>query len=140
VSRIEMNLAETIEDTVELDSHANTCCASANCVVIEYTEKVCNVVELNCDSPNDELIGIPIIKAATAYDALTGETFIVVLSQALIHLGNYLSYSLICPNQLHHNGLIVDDVPRHLARTPQVQLTPCICQRRMFKSHSRCVT
>jgi hypothetical protein len=133
-----MNLPETIEGTVELDSHADTCCAGANCVVIEYTGKVCNVVGFNHDSPNDELIGIPIIKTATAYDALTGETFIIVLSQAL-HLGNYLSYSLIFPNQLRHYGLVVDDVPRHLAPDPTSATHSIFYQRRMFKSYSRCV-
>jgi transposase len=102
---------------MELDSHANTCCAGSNCVVVEYMGKVCNVIGFNHDTPNDELKGIPVVKAATAYDAPTGETYIIILSQSL-YLGNLLSYSLLCPNQLRHNGLIVDDVPRHLSPDP----------------------
>jgi len=108
---------ESITGPVELDSHADTCCAGSNCVVIEHTGKVCNVVGFNRNTPNDELKGIPVVKAATAYDAPTGETFIIILAQAL-YLGEYLDYSLLCPNQLRHNGLIVDDVPRHLSPNP----------------------
>jgi hypothetical protein len=82
---------------MELDSHADTCCAGSNCVVIEYTGKVCNVIGFNRVTPNDELKGIPVVKAATAYDAPTGETYIIILSQSL-YLGSLLSYSLLCPN------------------------------------------
>jgi hypothetical protein len=108
---------ESITGPVELDSHADTCCAGSNCVVIEHTGKICNVGGFNRNTPNDKLKGIPVVKGATAYDAPTGETFIIILAQAL-YLGEYLDYSLLCPNQLRHNGLIVDDVPRHLSPNP----------------------
>jgi len=108
---------ESTTGPVELDSHADTCCAGSNCVVKEHTGKICNVVGFNRNTPNDELKGISVVKAATAYDAPTGETFIIILAQAL-YLGEYLVYSLLCPNQLRHNGLIVDDVPRHLSPNP----------------------
>jgi hypothetical protein len=91
--------ATNLSGPMELDSHADTCCAGSNCCVIEYTGKVCNVVGFNHDTPNDELKGVPIVKAATAYDALTGEMYKIILSQSL-YLGDLLSYSLLCPNQL----------------------------------------
>jgi hypothetical protein len=84
---------------VKLDSHADTCCTGSNCIIVKYTDKTCNVIGFNRDNPDDKLNGIPIVQAATAYDALSGETYIVVLSQAL-YLGNHSSYSLLCPNQL----------------------------------------
>ncbi len=105
------------EGPMELDSHADTCCAGSNCVVLEYTSKCCSVVGFNRDSPSDQLTNIPIIKAATAYDSPLGETFILVIPQAL-YLGEHISHSLLCPNQLRYNGIIVDDVPRHLAPDP----------------------
>jgi hypothetical protein len=43
-----------------------------------------------------------------------GETFILVFGQAL-YLGDKLQHTLICPNQVRHNGVIVDDIPRHLS-------------------------
>jgi hypothetical protein len=35
-----------------------------------------------------------------------------------LYLGEYLDYTLLCPNQLCHHGITVDDVPRHLATNP----------------------
>ncbi len=102
---------------VELDSNANTCCAGLNCTMVKYTGKVCNIVGFNWSSP-DKLTGIPIVKAAMAYNAPNGETVIIILSQAL-YLGNMLNYTLLCPNQLRCNRLIVDDVPRQLSPDPQ---------------------
>ena len=104
---------------VELDSHADTCCAGSNCTIIEQSGRTCNVIGFNRNNPNSELTDIPIVKAATAYDSPTGETYIIVIPQAL-YLGEHLDYTLLCPNQLRHNGVIVDDVPRHLAPDPEV--------------------
>jgi hypothetical protein len=102
---------------VELDSHADTCCAGSNCVVLEYSSKSCNVIGFNRDNPSDQLLNVPIVKAVTAYNAPTGQTFIIVIPQAL-YLGDLITYSLLCPNQLRQYGIIVDDVPRHLAPDP----------------------
>jgi hypothetical protein len=65
------------------------------------------------------MANIPIVKAATAYDSPTGETLIIVLAQSL-YLGDHIEYSLLCPNQLRHNGIVVDDIPRHLAPVPEL--------------------
>jgi hypothetical protein len=108
----------SVSGLVELDSHADTCCADSNCTVIEFSGRTCNVVGFNRSNPNSELTDIPIVKAATAYDSPTGETYIIVIPQAL-YLGEYLDYTLLCPNQLRHNGVIVDDIPRHLAPDPE---------------------
>jgi hypothetical protein len=102
---------------MELDSHADTCCAGSNCAIIEYTSKLCNVIGFNRDNPNAEVLNVPIIKAGTAYDAPWGETYIIVIPQAL-YLGDHLSYSLLCPNQLRHHGIIVNDVLVHLSPNP----------------------
>jgi hypothetical protein len=104
---------------MELNSHADTCCDSSNCVVLVYVSKSCNVICFNRDNTKDELVNIPIIKAATAYDAPTGETIIIVIPQAL-YLAEHISYSLLCPNQMRHCGMIVDDIPRNLAPNPNV--------------------
>ncbi len=102
---------------MELDSHADTCCVGSNCVVVEYTGKSCNVIGYNRNAPNDGLTNVPIVKAATAYDAPTGETYILVFPQAN-YMGDLLDYSLLCPNQLRHNNIIAEDVPCHLAPNP----------------------
>ena len=61
------------------------------------------------------MTNIPIVKAITAYDCpTTGATYILVLGQSL-YLGDSVDCTLLCPNQLRSNGVIVDDVPMHLA-------------------------
>jgi len=58
---------------------------------------------------------VPVAKVATAYDhPNTGETFILIFGQAL-YLGDKLQHNLICPNQARYNGVVIDDVPRHLS-------------------------
>jgi hypothetical protein len=53
---------------------------------------------------------VQIMDAITAYDAAaSGETYILVLNQALRMLNQ--EPSLFCPNQLRHNGLIVNECP-----------------------------
>jgi hypothetical protein len=42
------------------------------------------------------------------------------------YLGSHLDYSLIYQNQLQYNGIIVNDVPRHLSPDPKVA-THFIC-------------
>jgi hypothetical protein len=95
----------------ELDSHADTCCAGATAAVIEYTGKTCDVSPFSKEY--SAMQNIPIVKAATAYDdAETGETFILVLGQAL-YFGDQMDHSLLCPNQMRANGIVVDNVPMH---------------------------
>lgn len=69
------------------------------------------------NNPNDELTDVPIVTAATAYDAPNGETYILVIAQA-IYLGNHIDKP--ATNQLQCNGIIVDDVPKHLSPDPHV--------------------
>ena len=73
------------EGRLELDSHAGTCVAGATWKVMEYTGVVCNVYPYS--NSYKQLKQVPIVEAVTAYDHQAGETFILVLVQAL-YLGN----------------------------------------------------
>jgi hypothetical protein len=58
------------------------------------------------------------VQAGTAYDdPETGETFILIINQGLYH-GNDLPVTLLNPNQMRSHGLIVNDIPMHLAPDP----------------------
>jgi hypothetical protein len=58
---------------------------------------------------------VDVADGCTAFDdPVTGETFILDVFQALDMTGDLQDPLLLCPNQLHANGLIVDDVPKHL--------------------------
>ena len=100
------------EGRSELDSHADTCVAGATWKVMEYTGVVCDVYPYS-DSYKP-LKQVPVVEAVTAYDHLTGETFILVLAQAF-YLGDQQEPSLLCPNQMRSYRIVVDDVPRHLS-------------------------
>ena len=93
----------------ELDSHADTIVAGANCVVLHYTGQECDVSPYRDDySP---VTNIPIVTAATAWQSPhTGQTYILVLNEAL-WMGDTMETSLINPNQLRHYGVKVQDDP-----------------------------
>ena len=81
--------------------------------ILEYTTQTANVSAFS--DIYEELSDVPIVTAATAYDdPITGTTTILIIGQALF-LGEKVSNTLLCPNQLRQNGIIVDDVPTHLA-------------------------
>jgi hypothetical protein len=59
----------------------------------------------------EPISNVLVAKVATAYDhPTTGETFILVFGQAL-YMGDRMDHTLICPNQVQTNGVIVDDIP-----------------------------
>jgi hypothetical protein len=94
----------------ELDSHADTCVAGANTILLEKTGRVVNVLPYNTDYAPKK--NIPIATVATAWDdPKTGKTYIMVLHETL-YFGDQLPYTLLNPNQIRANGLKVDETPR----------------------------
>jgi hypothetical protein len=67
---------------LELDSHADTCCAGSNCSVLYYTGR-----EVSVSHFLDEYTltkGIPIASVITAHDnPITGETILLIINEAL---------------------------------------------------------
>ncbi|KAI2491468.1 Reverse transcriptase (RNA-dependent DNA polymerase) [Fragilaria crotonensis] len=120
--------AVTGEGRMELDTHADTCVAGSNTVVLDLTGKV--AVSPFCDSEFRALEDIPIATVATAYDCpSTGKTYILVINEAL-YFGDKMKHSLLCPNQLRAHGLKVHDCPRqydsdstHSIHIPESDLT-----------------
>ena len=94
----------------ELDTRADTTCAGAAFVMLEDTGRICDV---NGFHNHFELLkGIPITTTATAYDhPELQETLILVFHESL-YFGASMEHSLICPNQLRENQLIVDLCPK----------------------------
>ena len=97
-------------DRSKMDSHADTCVAGCNMVVLEDTGQTVSVTLFT--SEYNALKGIPIVSAATAYDCPTdGETYLLIFNECLF-LGERLPVSLLCPNQLRAFGLSVCDTPQ----------------------------
>jgi len=113
IAQVNPNDQVTIFANCELDSHADMSVAVPKFKVLEYTNLTCSVTPFANSYKKKE--DIPIVKAATAYDDEdTGTTYILVLGQAL-YFGADVDASLLCPNQMRANGVIVDDVPKHLS-------------------------
>ncbi len=102
---------EVKEAWCELDTHADNCCVGDNFMTLEHTSYTVNVTPFH---PEYQAIkNVPIVKAATAYvSPITGETVILVVNQALAVPNQPVT--LLNPNQMRFNGLLVDDVPRFL--------------------------
>lgn len=102
-------IAPNHEGRCEPDSHADTCVAGANCLLIEHTGRSVNVQGFSPDLP--QLESVPIATVLTAYDCpRTARTYLLLINEALYMPD--LPYTLLCPNQLRDFGLHVDERPR----------------------------
>ena len=99
--------SEKVHGRCELDSHADTIVAGANCVVLTYTNNSCDVMPYSDEY--EPMKSVPIVKAATGYTSSNGRNYIIVFNEAL-HMPK-LNHSLINPNQLRHYQTIVVDNP-----------------------------
>jgi len=101
------------EGHADLYSHADTCLAGPLFWVIEYLDQFCDVSPFL--SEYEPLPNVPIVNAATAYHHPdSGELFILLFNQVL-YTGDQVEASLLCPNQMHAHGVIVEDCPIHLS-------------------------
>ena len=94
----------------ELDSHADTCVAGANTLILETTGQKLYVYgfhEVLGPMPN-----IDIGKDATIWDCpTTGIPYMVIISEALF-FGDKIAATLLTHNQLCANRIKVDHVPK----------------------------
>jgi hypothetical protein len=120
------NHSDTISGRCELDSHADTCVAGSNCVILEETNQTVSVSAFT--DAHKTFNNVPVITAATAYDdERTGTTYILILGQA-IYMADSISNTLLCPNQLRKHGIIVNDCPKHLAPPNNPSSHSIICE------------
>ncbi len=100
---------EGIEGRCEMDSHADTCVAGPNFMILEFTGEQCDVTPYTNDY--EPITNVSVVNAATAYtDDLTGETVVLRFYQVLWY-GKRMKMSLINPNQIQHYGVTVSDDP-----------------------------
>jgi hypothetical protein len=114
ISALTQQESETGLCRAEFDTHADTCGINNVACILSYTEKTAHVspftLELN------QMKDKPIVKAALAYDdSITGETFVIIVNQA-IYFGNSLPHILLHPNQMRAHGVQVEDVPKYLSQ------------------------
>jgi hypothetical protein len=97
------------ETTCELDSHADTSVAGSIFILLEEPTRTVDVFGI---SPELPLIkNVPIATAGTAWvDPKSGQSYLLILNECLF-MGETRKHSLLNPNQLCCNGLIVQDTP-----------------------------
>ena len=122
------------ESRADLDSHADTCCAGDNTLLIATTGRTVNVRPYSKEY--DPITNVPIATVATAWDDPdTGLTYCLVLHECLF-FGARLKHLLLNPNQLRAHGLRVDDTPRQfdprslhaiVATSPPITIPLSLC-------------
>jgi hypothetical protein len=109
LSIVSLSRVSSVHSTCELDSHADTSCAGSNFIQLE--DPVCFAPFYPYSSEITALQKIPITSDGTAWvDPATGQPYLLILNECLF-FGDRLNHSLLCPNQLPSNGLIVHDTP-----------------------------
>ena len=103
---------DVFDGRVELDTHADTFVAGRNCLLMGYSERVCDVIPYSDEYEAKH--GVPIVKVATGYTNSNGIRYILIFNEALWI--PELENSLCNPNQLRDYGIEVQDNP--YAREP----------------------
>jgi len=102
--------APSTSSTCELDNHANTCCAGANTLKILDEGKTVTIHGYHNDFELHH--DVPIAQVATMWqNPRDGQTYILITNEAL-YSGEQLWETLLNPNQLQANELVIEDVPR----------------------------
>jgi hypothetical protein len=74
----------------------------------------------DCNTVSDEykaIKDIPIATVATAWDDLAGGPTVILVVNEALSFGDRMNHSLLCPNQIRANGLVVNDVPKQFDDT-----------------------
>jgi len=98
---------------VEVDSRADTCCAGATFYLVEETDRTADVEGFHEDLW--KLKNIPIGTCYTAIDHPGLQETIIGVFHECLYFGDRMEDSLINPNQLCANGLIVDTCPKQFS-------------------------
>ena len=92
---------------MELDTHADTFVAGRNCIILGYSERVCDVLPYSDEYEAKH--GIPFVKVAMGFTSSNGARYILIFNEALWI--PELENSLCNPNQLRDFGVTVQDNP-----------------------------
>ena len=107
---VSSNTQGVYDGRVELDTHADTFVAGRNCLVMHFTERVCDVMPYSEEYEAKK--EVPIVQVATGYMAANGERTKLIINEALWI--PELENSLMNPNQLRHYG--IDVLDNHMGR------------------------
>jgi Reverse transcriptase (RNA-dependent DNA polymerase) len=110
-----VRVVETTENRSELDSHADTCVLGNNFIIYSESGQTVTVAPYS-DKYKPKTVAVA--SGGTAYDHDDGITYILDVHNGL-NMTSELKVSLLNPNQMRSNGIVVDDVPLHLAQSDE---------------------
>ena len=107
------------EHNSELDSHADTCVIGGQAVILREYPPEHSVDVTPFLARLGTVARVPMCSAAVAFDdPRTGNAHLLVFHQALSI--PELNHNLLCPMQMRHNGVIVNERPKHCTEDPTV--------------------
>ena len=106
-----------------MDTHADVSCAGKDAYILEHLDgRMCEVRGFH-DSYNS-LTNVEYVNVAYKYLDKTGQEYLLEVNQALNFI-NSMTNSILCTNQVRHNGVIVNDIPRAIdQQSPQCVTFP----------------
>ena len=108
--------SNTRETSLELDSHADTCCIGRHAYVFQDFDKPVTVFGYDPQLGSKEF---RTVSAAIGYTHPgTGQTYHLVIHQAIEI--PHLDHHLLCPMQCRVNEVVVNDCPKFLTADPRV--------------------
>ena len=112
--RISSLVTDVVEGTTDIDNHADTCVVGSNALILHVHNRPVHVTGYD-DTLESKVYET--VSAALAYDdPKTGNTAILVVNQAISM--PQLKHNLLCPMQLRHNDVEVDEKPKFLTSNP----------------------
>jgi hypothetical protein len=108
-----VRVVETTDNRSKLDSHADTCVLESNFAIYSQSGQTVSVAPYS-DKYTPKTVAVASGGTALAYDHDDGVTYILDVHNGL-DMTSELKVSLLNPNQMQCNGLVVDDVPLHLS-------------------------
>ena len=114
-----------------LDSHTNTCCGGAHCLLIEYEGCVIMVAPYHDEY---ELMKVKIVMDTTSWEDPKDRQLYILLIHKALYFGDCLKQMLLNPNQLQAHSLLVGDAPHqfdpkssHLIHEPKSRISIPLC-------------
>ena len=102
------------ETSLELDSHADTCCVGAGALIIADYDRPVTVTGYD---PQLGTRTLRTVSAVLEYTKSNGQRYHLLINQA-ISIPN-LDHHLLCPMQCRVNDIIINDCPKFLTPNPR---------------------
>ena len=110
---------KTCYSTCELDRHVDTYCLGSIFLLIHDTQRRCSVMSYN--AKYDPIPDVKAISGATVYTHPDSNLTYIFWIHEVLYFGTTMEHSLLNPNQLRHNGVLIQDNPYHPRKNMNIE-------------------